>query len=161
IATEYFKLVTQTFMVHVPYRGTVPAVTDAVAGQIQLVFTGAPAVIPMVKAGKLRALAVSSPRRVDSLPDLPTVAESGLKELAGFEADQWYGLVAPAGTPAPVVARLNATVNAALASPEVASRLKAEGAQATPATPEVFGQLIASELQRWRPVVQRAAIKPE
>ncbi|MFD0668726.1 Bug family tripartite tricarboxylate transporter substrate binding protein [Ramlibacter sp. MAHUQ-53] len=161
IATEYFKLVSQTFMVHVPYRGTAPAVNDAVSGQIQLVFTGAPAVIPMVKAGRLRALAVSSPKRLDSLPDLPTVAETGLPGLAGFEADQWYGIVAPAGTPAAVVARLNAQVNQALSSPEVAARLRNEGAYATPTTPEAFGQLIASEIQRWKPVVQRAGIKPD
>jgi tripartite-type tricarboxylate transporter receptor subunit TctC len=86
LATEYFKLATQTFIVHVPYRGTVPSITDAVAGQIQMVFTGAPAVIPMVKAGKLKAIAVSSPKRMESMPDIPTLAESGVKGLEGFEA---------------------------------------------------------------------------
>ncbi len=161
VATEYLKLASQTFMVHVPYRGAAPAVADTVAGQVQLVFTGAPVVMPMVRAGRLRALAVSSPKRLDSLPELPPVAESGVPGLAGFDADQWYGIVAPAGTPAAVVARLNAQVNAVLQSPEVAARLRSEGAYATPATPEAFGRLIAGEIVRWRPVVQRAGIKAD
>ncbi len=158
LAMEYFKLSTQTFVVHVPYRGTAPSVTDAVAGQIQMVFTGAPALIPMVKAGKLRAIAVSSPKRLDSLPDVPTVAESGVKGLEGFEADQWYGLVAPAGTPAAVVQKLNQVVNANLSTPEMVARLKTEGATATATTPEAFGQLIQREIKRWRPVVLNAKI---
>lgn len=158
LAMEYFKLSTQTFVVHVPYRGTAPSVTDAVAGQIQMVFTGAPALVPMVKAGKLRAIAVSSPKRLDLLPDVPTLAESGVKGLEGFEADQWYGLVAPAGTPAAIVQKLNQVVNANLAAPEVVTRLKSEGATATPATPDAFGQLIQREIKRWRPVVLNAKI---
>jgi len=158
LAMEYFKLSTQTFVVHVPYRGTAPSVSDAVAGQIQMVFTGAPALIPMIKAGKLRAIAVSSPKRLDSLPDVPTVAESGLKGLEGFEADQWYGLVAPAGTPAAVVQKLNQVVNTNLAAPEIMTRLKTEGATATPTSPEAFGQLIQREIKRWRPVVLNAKI---
>ena len=117
IASEYLQLVSGTSMVHVPYRGTAPAVSDAVAGQIQLLFTGAPAVMPMVRAGKLRALAVSSLKHLESAPDLPTVAETDPKMFKGFEADQWYGLVAPAGTPPEIVAKLNATINASLASP--------------------------------------------
>ena len=158
LAMEYFKLSTQTFVVHVPYRGTAPSVTDAVAGQIQMVFTGAPALVPMVKAGKLRAIAVSSPKRLDLLPDVPTLAESGVKGLEGFEADQWYGLVAPAGTPAAVVQKLNQVVNANLSTPEMVVRLKTEGATATPTTPEAFGQLIQREIKRWRPVVLNAKI---
>lgn len=161
LATEYFKLATQTYMVHVPYRGTIPAVTDTVAGQIQLVFTGAPAIIPMVKSGKLKALAVSSTKRLESIPDVPTLSESGVKGLSGFEADQWYGLVAPAGTPAAVVLKLNQVINASLASPEVNARLRMEGAFATPTTPEAFGQLIQSEIKRWRPVVANAGIKAD
>ena len=161
LATEYFKWVTQTFVVHVPYRGTAPSVADAVAGQIQMVFTGAPAIIPMVKAGKLRAIAVSSPKRMDAMPDVPTLAESGVKGLAGFEADQWYGLVAPAGTPAVVVQKLNQVINASLAAPEMVARLKTEGAVASPNSPEVFGQLIQSEIKRWRPVVANAKIKAD
>ena len=158
LAMEYFKLSTQTFVVHVPYRGTAPSVTDAVAGQIQMVFTGAPALVPMVRAGKLRAIAVSSPKRLDLLPDVPTLAESGVKGLEGFEADQWYGLVAPAGTPAAVVQKLNQVVNANLSTPDVVGRLKSEGATATPTSPEGFAQLIQREIKRWRPVVMNAKI---
>ncbi len=161
LATEYFKWVTQTFVVHVPYRGTAPSVADAVAGQIQMVFTGAPAIIPMVKAGKLRAIAVSSPKRMEAMSDVPSLAESGIKGLAGFEADQWYGLVAPAGTPAAVVQKLNQVVNASLSAPEMVARLKTEGAMASPQSPEVFGQLIQSEIKRWRPVVENAKIKAD
>jgi|LauGreDrversion4_2_1035121.scaffolds.fasta_scaffold153897_2 tripartite-type tricarboxylate transporter receptor subunit TctC len=161
IATEYFKLASSTFMVHVPYRGTAPAVNDAVAGQIQLLFTGAPAVLPMVRSGKLKALAVSSSKRLESAPDLPTVAEADAKMFKGFEADQWYGVVAPAGTPADIVAKLNATINASLSSPEMSARLRTEGAIAMPSTPEAFGKQISTELARWKPVVSRAGIKPE
>ena len=161
LAMEYFKLSTQTFVVHVPYRGTAPSVTDAIAGQIQMVFTGAPALVPMVKAGKLRAIAVSSPKRLDLLPDVPTLAESGVKGLEGFEADQWYGLVAPAGTPVAVVQKLNQVVNANLTAPEMVARLKTEGAIATPTTPEAFGQLIQREIKRWRPVVLNAKISAD
>jgi tripartite-type tricarboxylate transporter receptor subunit TctC len=160
LAMEYLKLRTHTFMVHVPYRGTSPAVTDLIAGQVQAIFTGAPAVLPFVKSGRIRALAVSSPHRLASLPQLPTVAESGLKELAGFEADQWYGIVAPAGTPAAIIAKLNAQINASLEAPLLKGRLQAEGAEATPTTPRAFGELIARELERWRPVVKAGDIKP-
>jgi tripartite-type tricarboxylate transporter receptor subunit TctC len=161
LATEYFKLASQTFIVHVPYRGTMPSVSDAISGQVQMVFTGAPALIPMVKAGKLRAIAVSSLKRLDSLPDTPTLAESGVKGLEAFEADQWYGLVAPAGTPPEVVRKLNQVVNASLQSPELAARLRNEGALAAPATPEAFGQLIQSEIRRWKPVVANAKIQAD
>jgi tripartite-type tricarboxylate transporter receptor subunit TctC len=161
IATEYFKLASGTFMVHVPYRGTGPAVNDAVAGQIQLLFTGAPAVMPMVRSGKLRALAVSSLKRLEIAPELPTVAETDAKMFKNFEADQWYGIVAPAGTPADVVTKLNTQINASLNSAEVAARLRADGAIATPSTPDTFGKLIVSEIARWKPVVSRAGIKPE
>ena len=157
LATEYFKLQTQTFIVHVPYRGTSPAVTDLIAGQTQLMFTGAPAVIQFVKSGQLRALAVSSSKRLDALPDLPTMAESGYKD---FEVDQWYGVVAPAGTPPAIVAKLNAQINQSLSSPELKVRLEAEGAIANPTTPEAFGAHIKRELVRWKPVVAAGQIKP-
>lgn len=120
--------------------------------------TGAPAVMQFVKSGQLRALAVSSNKRLEALPDLPTVAESGYK---GFEADQWYGVVAPAGTPAAIVTKLNARINQALDSPELKTRLQSEGATANPTTPEAFGALIIRELARWKPVVQAGRIKPD
>lgn len=159
IATEYLKLQTGTQMQHVPYKGTAPAVTDLVAGQIQLMFTGVPAVISQVKAGQLRALAVSSPRRVKAVPDLPTVAEAlGIKD---FEADQWYGIVAPAGTPAALVAKLNKQINDLLASPEISTKLASEGAEPTPNPPEVFAKLIETEIARWRTVIQAGGVKVE
>jgi len=158
IAFEYLKLKTQVFMLHIPYRGTAPSVTDLIAGQVDATFTGAPALLPHVRSGRLRALAVSSPQRIATLPDVPTVAEGG---HAGFEADQWYGVVAPAGTPAAVVARLNAEINKALALPDVAQQLAVEGAVPTPATPQAFGALIAREIPRWAEVVRAGNVKPE
>jgi tripartite-type tricarboxylate transporter receptor subunit TctC len=158
LAMEYLKLQSQTFMVHVPYRGAAPAVQDLVAGQVQLLFTGAPVLLPFIKSGQLRALAVSSRQRLEVLPTVPTVAESG---YPGFEADQWYGVVAPAGTPADIVRKLNAQINQALGSPELKARLQSEGAVAMPNSPEAFGTLIARELDRWRPVVQAGRIKPD
>jgi tripartite-type tricarboxylate transporter receptor subunit TctC len=156
---EYFKMQAGISLLHIPYRGTAPSVADLLAGQVQALFTGAPALLPHIKAGKIRALAVSSPRRLAVLPEVPTVAESGIPGTRGFEADQWYGLVAPAGTPADIVALLNQQVNRALGSEEVRTRLSAEGAEPTPATPEAFGQLIARELPRWDQVVKAARIR--
>jgi tripartite-type tricarboxylate transporter receptor subunit TctC len=161
LAMEYFKMSTQTFIVHVPYRGTAPAVMDTVAGQIQMVFTGAPAVMPMVKSGKLKALGVSSVKRMDTMSDIPTLAESGVKGLNGFEADQWYGLVAPAGTPVAITQKLNQVVNKSLSAQDISTRLRSEGAIPAPTTPENFEQLIQSEIKRWRAVVIKAGIKSE
>lgn len=158
LATEYFKLQTGTSLLHIPYRGTAPAVNDLIGGQIQLLFTGAPAVLNQIKNGQLRALAVSSPQRLPALPDVPTVAEAGYKD---FEADQWYGVVAPAGTPREVVAKLNAQINLALNSAELKTRLNNEGAIATPTTPEAFGKHIASEIARWKPVIQSGRVKTD
>ena len=120
-------------------------------------FTGSPAVLPHVRSGRLRALAVSSTQRLAVLPEVPTVAESG---YPGFEADQWYGLVAPAGASNDVVGRLNEIVNRALAAPEVARALAAEGAVPTPATPATFGELIRREIPRWREVVKAGNVAP-
>jgi len=156
LATEYFKMRTGTAILHIPYRGTAPAMADLMGGQIQMLFTGAPAVIGQIKSGQLRALAVSSPTRLDILPDVPTVAESGYKD---FAADQWYGVVAPAGTPKDIVTKLNAQINQALASAELKTRLNNEGAIATPTTPEAFGQHIVREIARWKPVIQSGRVK--
>ena len=158
LATEYFKLRTGTSLLHIPYRGTAPALTDLVGGQIQLLFTGAPAVLGQIRNGQLRAIAVSSPRRLDALPDVPTVAESGYKD---FEADQWYGVVAPAGTPPAVVAKLNAQINKSLSSPELKTRLNSEGAVAVTATPEAFASHTAREIARWQPVIKSGRVKAD
>jgi tripartite-type tricarboxylate transporter receptor subunit TctC len=158
ITFEYLKLRAGIYMLHIPYRGTAPSVTDLIAGQVDATFTGAPAVLPHVRNGRLRALAVSSPQRLAALPDVPTVAESG---YPGFEADQWYGLVAPAGTPVPLVARLNAEISKALALPDVAQQLAVEGALPMAGTPAAFAALIAREIPRWAEVVRAGNVKPE
>ena len=158
ITFEYLKLKTKIFMLHIPYRGTAPSVTDVIAGQVDCTFTGAPAVLPLVKSGRLRAIAVSSPLRLAIAPDVPTVAESG---YPGFEADQWYGLVAPAGTPAVRVEQLNAETNKALALPDVARQLAVEGAVPVPGTPKAFTDLIRREIPRWAEVVKAGNVRPE
>ena len=158
ITFEYLKLKTGIFMLHIPYRGTAPSVTDVIAGQVDCTFTGSPAVIQHVKSGRLRALAVSSSQRLPALPDVPTVAESG---YPGFEADQWYGIVAPAGTPATIVQRLNAEINKALALPDVAQQLSAEGATPMPSTPQAFGDLVRREIPRWAEVVKAGRISSD
>ena len=158
LATEYFKVQTGAPLVHIPYRGTVPAITDLMGGQIQVLFTGAPAVLGQIKNAQLRALAVSSPTRLAALPDVPTVAEAGYKN---FEADQWYGVVAPAGTPNDIVLKLNAQINQSLGTSELKTRLISEGAIAAPTTPEGFGQHIAREIARWKPVIQSGRVKAD
>ncbi|WP_395057337.1 tripartite tricarboxylate transporter substrate binding protein [Polaromonas sp.] len=158
LATEYFKLQTSTSLLHIPYRGTAPAINDLIGGQIQVLFTGAPAVLSQIRNGQLRALAVSSPQRLTALPDVPTVAEAGYKD---FEADQWYGVVAPAGTPREVVIKLNSQINLSLNAAELKTRLNSEGAVATPTTPEAFGKHIASEITRWKPVILSGRVKTD
>jgi len=159
IAMEYFKLRTQTDIGHIPYKGTAPAVTDVMGGQVEVIMTGVPAVIQQVKSAKLRALGVSSATAVDSLPGVPTIAAAA--GLADFEAVQWYGIVAPARTPEPVIAILNREINRALESPALKARLDAEGALADPMSPADFGTMIAAEIARWKPVIEQAQMKPE
>ncbi len=161
ITFELLKQRCHIFMLHIPYRGTAPSVTDLIAGQVDATFTGAPALLPHIKSGRLRALAVSSAQRIATLPDVPTVAETGVPGAAGFEADQWYGVVAPAGTPSAVVANLNAEINKALALPDVAAQLAVEGALPMAGTPAAFGQLIAREIPRWAEVVKAGHVKAE
>ena len=156
ITFEYLKLRAKIFMLHIPYRGSAPSVTDLIARHVEATFTGAPAVPPHVRSSRLRALAVSSPQRNAPLPDVPTVAQSG---YPGLEADQWYGLVAPAGTPATLVARLNAEISKALALPDVAQQLAVEGAVPAPNPPQVFADLIKREIARWAEVVKAGNVK--
>jgi tripartite-type tricarboxylate transporter receptor subunit TctC len=158
LTMEYLKLQTGLSALHVPYKGTAPSVNDLLGGQVQLLFTGAPALLPHIKAGAMKALAVSSPRRLPQLPDVPTVAETGVAGTRGFEADQWYGLVAPAGTPAAVVQALNTLVNQALTSESVRARLQTEGAEPMPITPQAFGQLIEKDKARWEGVIRAAKV---
>jgi tripartite-type tricarboxylate transporter receptor subunit TctC len=157
IATAALSVAAGLDIVHVPYRGTAPAMTDLLGGRVQLMFTGAPVVLPQAQAGKLRALGVSGLSRLAAAPDVPTVAEA----VPGFEASQWYGIVAPAGTPDAVVARLNAEIVKAMADPAVVERLAQEGAEAWTTTPDAFRSHITTETARWAEVVRKAGIRAE
>jgi tripartite-type tricarboxylate transporter receptor subunit TctC len=158
LTTEYFKLATGTDILHVPYKGVGPMLTDLVSGQLSMGLNGAPAVMPHVTSGRLRALAVSSLTRIPSLPNIPTLDESGVK---GFEANGWYGIVAPAGTAREIVSKLNAEIRRAMATPELKARLDAEGAIPAAGSPEEFAAFIASEIARWGAVVKRAGMEPQ
>jgi len=158
LAFEYLKQVSQTDFVHIPYKGTGPMMTDLIAGQTQATFTGAPPLIPQIKQGKLRALAVGSAKRIPSLPDVPTVAESG---YPGFETSQWYGILAPAATPPEVVKKLSAEIAKAMKRPEVHDRLAADGTVLIGSTPEEFAAHIRKEMKHWGEVVKTAKIRAE
>jgi tripartite-type tricarboxylate transporter receptor subunit TctC len=158
LAVEYFKLQTKTAIVHIPYKGTGPSVTDLIAGQVALTMTGAPAVMPHVQSGRLRALGVSSPQRVPALAQIPTIAEAG---IPGFDATQWYGIVAPAGTPKEIVAKLNAEIRKIMQSKEMLDRLNTEGAISAAGTPEEFGAYIKKEITRWAGVVKASGMKAD
>ncbi|WP_414472904.1 Bug family tripartite tricarboxylate transporter substrate binding protein [Microvirga sp. M2] len=145
-------------MTHVPYRGTAPAVTDLLGGRVQLTFTGAPNLVQHVEAGTMHALAVSGSSRLKAAPTVPTVAESG---YPGFEASQWYGILAPAGTPKAVIETLNAEIRTAMAAPEIAERLSLEGAEVWTNTPQEFREHITKEMARWGDLVKRTGIKVE
>jgi len=156
LAGELFKTMAGVSMTHVPYKGSAPAVTDLLGGQVQLMFDNLPSALPQIKAGKLRALAVTSAQRASALPDVPTVAEAG---LPGFDATSWFGLLAPAGTPKDVVAKLNAEVAKWLASPEAREKLASQGAIAAGQSPEDFTRHIAAETAKWQKVVKESGAK--
>jgi len=158
IAMVAFNLATGTTMQHVPYRGTAPMLNDLIGGTIDLTFTGGPPALPPVRAGTLRALGVSSLRRLASASDIPTIAEQG---VTGFDATQWYGLLAPAGTPNAIVERLNAESIRILNGEKLRQRLEAEGAEPSPGTPEAFRNFILAERTRWAEVVRRANMRPD
>jgi tripartite-type tricarboxylate transporter receptor subunit TctC len=145
-------------MVHVPYKGIAPAITDLLGGQVQLMFGTVVALVPHIQAGKLRALAVTSRKRSPLLPEVPTLAESGLPD---YQAGSWYGIEAPTGTPRPIIDQLNALIVKALRQPDVARRLALEGAEVVGSTPEEFGEHIKSEIARVGKVVRAAGIQAE
>jgi tripartite-type tricarboxylate transporter receptor subunit TctC len=158
LAMGLFEKTVGVSLLHVPYKGGAQAITDVLGGHVQLVAVNALEVLPHARAGKLKVLAVMSRTRTAVLPDVPTIAESGWPQ---FEASVWYGLVAPARTPAPVVARLNAAVQQALASPAFKQRLLDAGGEVTPGTPEQFGALIQSERVRYERLIRETGIKPD
>lgn len=157
LAGEYFKMLTGTRILHVPYKGGAQAAVDTMSGFVQLMFDPASGIAPHVRSGRLRGLAVTGPQRTAAFPDIPTVAEAG---VPGYEMSQWYGLLAPAGTPAPVIERLNAEVGKALKHPESRSRLQAEGADPVGSSPQEFGAFFKSEIAKWTLIVQKAGIRP-
>ncbi|HET7199615.1 MAG TPA: tripartite tricarboxylate transporter substrate binding protein [Burkholderiales bacterium] len=158
MSVELLKSMAGIDMVHVPYKGTAPGVVDLLAGQVLVMAPNVLTALPHIKSGKLRALAVTSAKRSVALPDIPTVAESG---LAGYDSTQWYGVLAPAGTPRPVVARLHDEIVRALRDPDVMKRLAADGAEPVGSTPEDFAAFIRSESEKWAKVAAAAHIRAE
>jgi tripartite-type tricarboxylate transporter receptor subunit TctC len=158
LAGELFNIVAGVKLVHVPYKGVNLAMNDVLSGRIQLVVIGIPAAAPHIKAGKLRALAVLAPARSPVLPDVPTVAEAG---LPNFEVTTWYGILAPAGTPGPIVARLNAELVKIMHAPEMKEKLDAMATDAVTSTPEEFAGLIKREILKWGEVVRDAGLKAD
>jgi len=158
LAAVMFDSMAGAEMVHVPYKGLAPALTDLLSGQVQLMFSSVVAILPHIKAGKLRALAVTGAGRLPSLPEVPTIAESG---FPGYEASSWYGILAPAGTPRDIVTKLNAELSKALAQPEVRNSLLADGAEPVGGTPENFAAYIRSEKERMGKLIRDAKIRLE
>ncbi len=156
LALELFKGSSGANVLHVPYRGAAPAVTDVVGGQVHAMFADLPVLMPQIKGGTLRPIGVGSKRRASVLPDVPTLDEQGIKDVY---ADNWYALFAPAKTPAPVIAKLNAAVNAVLKDPETAKKLIEAGADPAAGTPEQLAEFLKSELERWGKVVKEKNIK--
>jgi tripartite-type tricarboxylate transporter receptor subunit TctC len=156
LSGELFKTMAAVDMTHVPYKGSSPALTDLIGGQVQVMFDNLPSALPQIKGGKLRAIAVTSLKRAPALPDIPTISESG---LPGFEASSWFGVLAPAGTPAPIVARINAEVNKWLQSADAREKLLAQGAEAAGGSPEQFAAHIRAETEKWAKVVKASGAK--
>jgi tripartite-type tricarboxylate transporter receptor subunit TctC len=158
LALELFNLQTGTRIVHVPYKGGGPAMIDLMGGQIQLIFATAASAVGAIKSGKINALAVTTLKRSPLVPDLPTIAETGLK---GFEANNWYGIVVPAKTPRAIINRLNKDISTALLTPSIKELLFKQGLDSAPESPEAFGAYIKSEHSKWAKVVKAAGLKAE
>ena len=155
MSAELFMFMTGIEMKHVPYRGSAPALIDLLSGQVQVMFDLVPASIGYIRAGKLRALAVTTAQKCDALPELPTIAES----VPGYESSTWNGVVAPKGTPPDVIEKLNGAINAALADPTIKARLADLGATTLPGSSADFGKFLASEVAKWAEVIKHAGIK--
>jgi tripartite-type tricarboxylate transporter receptor subunit TctC len=155
---ELFKSLAGVKIVHIPYKGSAPAVTDLLGGRVHVMFDNVPNVLPHVKAGRLTALAQTGTKRSALIPDIPTVAEAG---VPGYEVTVWFGLVAPAGTPRDVVQKLNAEVTRILTMPDVRERFMAQGVEPVGSTPEQFGDHIRAQMAKWAKVVSDAGVKAE
>ena len=158
LSGEMFKQMAGVDIAHVPYKGSAPAITDLLGGQVQLMFDNLPSALPQVKAGKLRALAVTSARRSPAAPDLPTIAEAG---VPGYEVDSWFGILAPAGTPREIVNKLNAEIVKILQMPDVKERLSEQGAVPVGDTPEHFAEHIRKETVKWAKVVKASGARAD
>ncbi|HEV8520574.1 MAG TPA: tripartite tricarboxylate transporter substrate binding protein [Burkholderiales bacterium] len=158
LAGELFNSMAGTKMTHIPYKGGGPAMIDLVGGQVQLVFATAASAVPQIKAGKIKGIAVTTIKRAALMPNIPTIAESG---LPGFDANNWYGLLAPAKTPRPIIMRLNAEVTKVLAMPDVKDFLFNQGLDPAPGTPEQFGAYIKSEITKWAKVVKDSGARAD
>jgi tripartite-type tricarboxylate transporter receptor subunit TctC len=158
LAGELFNLEAGVKLVHVPYKGVNLAMNDVMAGQVQLVVIGIPAALPFIKAGRLRALAVVAPKRLAAIPEVPTAAEAG---LPNYEVTTWYGVLAPAGTPKPIIARLNAEIVRVMHAPDLQERFAATGTEPRTSTPEEFADFIRQEMAKWGKVVRAAGLKAE
>jgi tripartite-type tricarboxylate transporter receptor subunit TctC len=156
MAAELFKSVTGAPLTHVPYKGSGPAVADLVGGRVQIMFDAAPSLIAHIRSGRLRVLGAASAERNRLLPEVPTFGELGYPKVA---VSLWYGLLAPAGTPKPVVEKLNREAARALTAPEVRDKLQAQGAEPMPGTPEAFASFMQEEMAKWAPVVKQAGVK--
>jgi tripartite-type tricarboxylate transporter receptor subunit TctC len=158
MSMELFKTMTGIDLVHVPYKGTAPAITDVLAGQVPITIASTPSSLAHIRAGKLRPLGVTSRQRSLVLPDVPTIAEAG---VPGYESVQWYGLLAPAGTPRGIVARLSREVGGALRQPDARQTLLADGAEPVGGSPDEYAALIRAEIVKWARVAKTAGIEPE
>ena len=157
LSGELFKMMTGVDMTHVPYRGSAPALTDMISGQVQVMFDNMPPSLPHIRAGKLRALGVTTAQRSAALPDVPTVAET----VPGYEASAFFGMAVPKGTPAEVIEKLNKEINAALADPKIQARLAELGGMLIPGTPADFGKVVADETDKWAKVIKDGGVSLE
>jgi tripartite-type tricarboxylate transporter receptor subunit TctC len=158
LATELFDDMAGIKMIHVPYKGTGPAITDTIAGHVQILFGSVATTLPQMKNGRLRGIAVTTPKRIAAAPEIPTVTESGIK---GYEVILWHGLIAPKGLPKPILDRVNSDLNKILQSKEMQDKLAGDGVSAAGGTPEKFAALIKADIERWRTVVKKAGVKAE